>query len=299
MSTPSEPSACRGETVAMAVAAATAPIATATAPASAATAPSALADLLLARREARRMLTSHGYVLLLGLLLVVGFPDDGGLGLDNVYRGLDNMLSFGGVATLFAVNLVATSSRRSGAEWMLAAAPLDAERRAGATALGVLLGPAAVATVLTLVLDGTTLGFEALPVTYNGWEYVALPFTWLGAGLLGLAAARWLPWTGAVLAVGVGVIVWVGTGEGLFYGDPDHDHPAGYLTPYVITRNDETGVLSSAATGNLGWHAVFLLGLCLLALTAVLLRHRRPPAVLGLGVLAAVLTVAAGWLQLP
>ncbi len=281
---------------------------TVTAPASTVQVPSAWgADLLLARREAQRMLSSPAFVFLVGLLLIAGLPDDGGLGLDNVYGALDNALSWGGLVTLFAVSLVATSSRRTGAESMLAAAPLDLERRARASALGVLLGPAAVASLLAVSLAWVELGLDApvfaadgdlVGTTYDGWEYVALPLTWLGAGLLALAAARWLPWPGVPFAIAVGLIFWVGAGEGKFYDQADHDHPIGYLTPYVVTRH-EAGVLSSLAQGNLGWHAAFLLGLCLLGLTAVLLRHSRQRAALGLGVLAAILTVTAGWLQLP
>lgn len=281
--------------------------ATTAAPVAVAAARPPRAILVLGLREARRMLTSPGYLLLMGLVLTIGLPD--GVAPDRAggYQLLDSVLAVGGLATLFAVSLVATSSRRSGAESMLAAAPLDPESRARATALGVVLGPVAVAVVLTIALAAVGRGLDpprSHPeagtdgATYGGWEYLALPITWLGAGLLALAAARWLPWPGVPLAVGIGLIFWVGAGEGQFDEEADHDHPVGYLIPYVVTRH-QAGLLSSQAQGNLAWHAAFLVGLCLLALTAVLLRDRRRPAVLGLGLLAAALTVTAGWLQLP
>ncbi len=267
----------------------------------------ARAVVVLGLREARRMLTSPGYLLLAGLLLTTGLPDGGGRRREHGYEVLDNVLALGGLATLFAVSLVATSSRRSGAESMLEAAPLDPGSRARGTALGILLGPVAIAVLLTIALAVIGRGLDpplsyseagADGATYGSWEYLALPITWLGAGLLALAAARWLPWPGVPLAVGVGLIFWVGAGEGQFYDEPDHDHPAGYLVPYVVTRH-QAGLLSSQAQGDLAWHAAFLAGLCLLALTAALRRDRRRPAGLGLGVLAAALTVSAGWLQLP
>ena len=75
----------------------------------------------------------------------------------------------------------------------------------------------------------------------------------------------------------------------------------GFLMPYVIASQDMVGLGTSSPDGHPGWHAVYLLGLCLLALAAALLRHRplRERAMLGFGVLAAVLTASAAWLQLP
>lgn len=263
--------------------------------------------LVLGAREARRILTSPGYLLLLGLLFLIGLPDGVGMDRGDAYQLLDSVLALGGLATLFAVSLVATSSRRSGAESMLAAAPLDPDRRALATVLGIVLGPVAVAGLLTVALGFIGRGCETpFPsegasldcATYSAWEATALPITWFGAGLLALAAARWLPWPGVPLAVAVVLIVWVGQGESLFYSADDGNSSAAHLIPYVITEH-QAGILSSQARGSMAWHAIFLLGLCLLALTAVLLRERRRPAVLVLGALAAALTLAAGWLQLP
>lgn len=262
------------------------------------------AVLLLGWREGRRMLTRPVYLFIVGgLSLTVGVsavqPGATAIrGRADVHELLGILLTYGALATLFAASLVATSARRTGAESQFGAAPLDPQLRTLATALGVLLGPAAVASLLTLCLAYVEHGIgPPLPATFSGWEYVQLPLTWLGAGLLGVAAARRLPWPGVPLAAFVGLIAWTMWSAGLLY----RGRSAGFLMPYVITSRDVLGLGTSSSDGHLGWHAVYLLGLCLLALTAALMRDRplRERAVLGFGVLAALLTASAAWLQLP
>lgn len=80
----------------------------------------------------------------------------------------------------------------------------------------------------------------------------------------------------------------------------ENDRSGGLFMPYVITR-EEMGFGTDSVVVHAGWHAAYLLGLCLLALAAALLHHRprRWPAVLGAGVLAVLLTAVAGSAQLP
>jgi hypothetical protein len=259
---------------------------------------------LLGWREGRRMLTRPVYLFIVGgLFLTVGVsavqPGATAIGgRADVQQLLGILLTYGALATLFAASLVATSARRTGAEAQFDAAPLDPQLRTLATGLGVLLGPAAVASLLTLALAYVERGIGSpLPVMYSGWGYVQLPLTWLGAGVLGVALARWLPWPGVPLAAFVGLIAWTVWSAGLIY----RGRSGGFLMPYVITSRDVLGLGTSSSDGHLGWHAVYLLGLSLLALAAALMRYRplRERAVLGFGVLAALLTASAAWLQLP
>jgi len=261
----------------------------------------ARAVALLGWREGRRMLTKPVYLFIVGALFLtfgVSAVDATTISRSDVHRVLGLLLTYGALATLFAASLVATSARRTGAESQFCAAPLDPQLRTLATGLGVLLGPTAVASLLTVGLAYVERGLGSpLPAMFSGWEYVQLPLTWLGAGLLGLAVARWLPWPGVPLAVFVGLIAWTVWSATLIY----HGRWGGFLMPYVITSQDVFGLGTGSSDGHLGWHAVYLLGLCLLAVTAALLRYRplRERAVLGFGVLAAFLTVSAAWLQLP
>lgn len=186
----------------------------------------------------------------------------------------------------------------TGAESQFGAAPLDPQLRTLATGLGVLLGPTSVASALTLGVAYAENGpGPPLEPSFSDWEYLHLPLTWLGAGLLGLAVARWLPWPGVPLAVFVGLVAWTMWSAHLMF----NGRWGGFLMPYVIASQDVVGLGTSSPDGHPGWHAVYLLGLCLLALAAALLRHRplRERAMLGFGVLAAVLTASAAWLQLP
>jgi hypothetical protein len=172
------------------------------------------AVLLLARTEARRMLTHPVYVFLVGWFAFVFAKEaaQGAGGRAHLHELLVVVLVYGGLTTLFVAGLVASSPRRSGAESMLAASPLEGARRTLATGLGVLVGPALVAGVLTVVLAWVAARpgpqLEELEDAFRGSEYLQVPLLWLGAGLLGVAAARWLPWPGALLAVCVGLIAW-------------------------------------------------------------------------------------------
>ncbi len=257
------------------------------------------AVVLLGWHEGRRMLTRPVYLFIVAALLLSGIGGIDNLGSAEVHYLGAALMMYGALATLFAASLVATSARRSGAEALFGAAPLDPQLRTLATGLGVLLGPVAVASLLTIGLAVVDHVFDPVldATTLTGWEYVQLPLIWLGAGLLGVSLARWLPWPGVPLAACVALIAWT-----LWSADlVDTGHSAGFLMPFVITSQEVFGLQNGPPMGQLGWHAGYLLGLCLLALTAALLSHRplRQRAVVGFGVLAAVQTVSAAWLQLP
>lgn len=262
---------------------------------------SARAVVVLGWREGRRVLTGPVYLVIVGGLFLsfgVSALDLTAVSRSDVRDVLVRVLTYGALATLFASSLVATSARRTGAESQFGAAPLDPQLRTLATGLGVLLGPTSVASALTLGVAYAENGpGPPLEPSFSDWEYLHLPLTWLGAGLLGLAVARWLPWPGVPLAVFVGLVAWTMWSAHLMF----NGRWGGFLMPYVIASQDVVGLGTSSPDGHPGWHAVYLLGLCLLALAAALLRHRplRERAMLGFGVLAAVLTASAAWLQLP
>lgn len=256
----------------------------------------ARAIAVLSWYEGRRILTRPVYLIIVAGFLAGGVSSAEARSGAVVQRVLVLLLTYGALATLFAVSLVATSARRAGAEAQLAAAPVDPQLRTLATGLGVLVGPGAVASLLTLALVFVESSGLKLDGTFSGWEYVALPLTWLGAGLLGLALARWVPWPGVPFAALVGLIAWTVWNANLLHAG----HALGFLMPYVISA-EELGLGTTSNKGNLGWHAVYLLGLCMLALAAALWRYRplRERAAAGFGLLAVVVTASAAWLQLP
>jgi hypothetical protein len=245
----------------------------------------------LARREARRILRHPVYLLLLLYFVVLAGIEAGGLGAParEVARHVLTVLGllWIGPATFFAANLVASSARRAHAESQLAAAPVTGQGRTLATCLGVLVPTAAAAGLAGLLLlaehlDGTLDRAQSVA------ELAVIPLCALGGGLLGVAVAGWLPWRGAPLIVLFALIAWVVAvfGRGVLR----------WTAPWSMTPEygDETVVAGSDS-----WHAVYLLGLGLLAAVAALLRypsHRRP--LLALGAALWLVTLAAGWAQL-
>ena len=258
----------------------------------------ARATVVLGWREGRRMLTRPAYLVIVAGVFLTGLGAVDGLTSAEAYRLLGLVLVYGALATLFAASLVATSSSRSHSDSQLEAAPVDPQLRTLAAGVGVLLGPVAMAGLLTIAMAAVDLGFEPqLDGAFTGGEYLQLPLSWLGAGLLGVALARWLPWPGVPLVALFGLIAWTMWSANLL----DDGQHAGLLMPFVVSSQDALGLGTTSAGAHLGWHAVYLLGLCLLALAAALLRHRglRHRAVAGFGVLAVALTASAAWLQLP
>ncbi len=198
---------------------------------------------------------------------------------------------FGPLITLFAANLVATSARRSRAEEMLEVTPTSDTRRTWAMCLGVAL-PLAATGALAAVVMALIDGAYTIPPAdrYPGGVLAQLPFVLVGAGLLGVLAARWLPFTGGVLVTfavfvpGTGVVfhrfdtgvwwIWWTTTKQFA------DRPPGPGQPWV--------------------HAAYLAGLCACAAIAAVYRDRTRwtrLALTGGPVLAA--TLVLGWLQLP
>ncbi|MFD0971171.1 hypothetical protein, partial [Plantactinospora endophytica] len=119
-------------------------------------------------------------------------------------------------ATLVAANRVAAATFRSRVREPLDSTPVDDRQRTVAVILGLVRGPVlvglATAGLLLVVGEFTTPYPERrVDVVYQrtALEYLQLPALVLGAGLLGVAVARWLPWPGALPSTVL--VVWLGT----------------------------------------------------------------------------------------
>ncbi len=254
-------------------------------------------------REARRILRSPIYlavgafiVLTMGLGAVVNFS----LSLPSAAHVYDGVLFFtilyAGVLTYMAAHLVTSSSRRTHADRQLAASPLAGRARVGGLCSGVLFGPGGVALCLLLLLawmgSFVTLNGVANDSVMDVFSVAELSqvfLTVVGGGLFGVLVATWLRFPGS-LPIGLVVLV-VGTAA-LF--DPKH---APWFAPWISSASwtEEPWTL----TGSQAWHAVYLLGLCALAVCGVMLREREGRVRwLWISALVFAATAAAGLAQL-
>jgi hypothetical protein len=128
-------------------------------------------------------------------------------------------------------------------------------------------------------------------------EYLQLPALVLGAGLLGIALARWLPWPG-VLPLAT-LVLYLDTIA--MYQDTASDlaHGRTWFGLWPVWNAGQQGELPRQPFGQEMWHLAYLLGLGILAGIAALLRvgvHRR--ALCATAVIVAALTAVAARLQL-
>jgi hypothetical protein len=192
---------------------------------------------------------------------------------------------------LFAANLVASSARRSRAEEMLNVTPTTDPRRTWATCLGIALllaGTGAVAAGAMALIDATNDIPPAELLTAG--VLAQLPLVLAGAGLLGVLAARWLPFAGGALITFVAATL-----GGLI---PFRRFDSGIWWMWWTTGTPFEG--RAPVPGEPWLHAAYLAGLCACAIVAAVYRDRTQRtrlALVGLPVVAA--TVALGWLQLP
>ncbi|GGM37224.1 hypothetical protein ACFFX1_36655 [Dactylosporangium sucinum] len=198
---------------------------------------------------------------------------------------------FSPLFVLFAANLAASSARRSRAEEMLHVTPTTDTRRTWAMSLGVALplaGAGAVGAGAMALIDSVSdIPTEDL---LTAGELAQLPFVLAGAGLLGVLAARWLPFAGGALITFVaatlgGVVVF-------------RRFDAGVWWMWWTTETTFEG--RSPVPGEPWLHVAYLAGLCACATVAAVYRDRTQwtrLVLVGAPVVAA--TLALGWLQLP
>lgn len=198
---------------------------------------------------------------------------------------------FGPMIVLFAANLVASGARRSHAEETLSVTPTTDTRRTWATCLGIALPFAATGAIAAMAMALIQRVNDIPPDQLRpAGELAQLPFVLAGAGLLGVLAARWLPFTGGVLMTFVaatlgGIIVFRRFESGVWW---------------MWWTTDTTFGDQPPGPGNPWLHAAYLAGLCTCAAVAATYRDRGQRgrlALVGGPVLAA--TLALGWLQLP
>jgi hypothetical protein len=202
---------------------------------------------------------------------------------------------FGPIIVLFAANLVASGARRGHAEETLSVTPMTDTRRTLATCLGIALPLAATGAIAALAM-ALIQGVNDIPPEHVRpvGELAQLPFVLAGAGLLGVLAARWLPFTGGVLmtfiAATLGALIVFrrfDTGVWWMWWTTD-------TTPDLAFSDQPLG------PGNPWLHAAYLAGLCTCAAVAATYRDRGQwsrLALVGGPVLAG--TLILGWLQLP
>lgn len=250
-------------------------------------------ELVLAWAEGRRMLrhpaTLLGLVVALwyGVAIAPNGPRDA---FDIATAGLTFFL---GVPVYFAANLVASRDRRAHSGELLAAAPVPEQRRVQALCLAALL-PAAAAMSLTVLAHTVLLETGSYEVVPGFWHLVTAPVTVLGAALLGIMVARWLPVPGASALVMVAMIAWN------VVWSPRIDDLAPLGTYMSWSRWSENSYWAGFLPGSPAWHVGYLLGLCAMAVAGALL----PGAASRGRVLAAGagLTALAAWMaavQLP
>lgn len=245
----------------------------------------------LARLDALRVLRHPAMLVGIGwFVLGVGVDTSGPVSpYDRYTMPTATLVFLMGIPTFVAVNMVATSGRRSGVDEWAAALPVPALHRTVGTLLAA-FAPALLVVVLSVGYLALTPGETLIPVL---WQHVAAQgAALLGAGLLGVAVARLLPWPGLPLLVAVGL---VSANLGI-------SGRWNYLGPYTefVQFTSSDADIPARVPGSASWHLAYLLALGALAAAGALLPvTRRWWLPFSAGALAGALVLVSGWLQLP
>ncbi|WP_426514050.1 hypothetical protein ACPPVO_27565 [Dactylosporangium sp. McL0621] len=251
-----------------------------------------MSNAILIGREARRLLR-HPVLWLVPVVVAVTSAADSasaGRNADYWYSTIFIAVTFfGPIIVLFAANLVASGARRSRAEEMLQATPTADTHRTWAMSLGIALPLAGIGAVAAaaMAVIGSLNDIPADDLMSAG-ELAQLPLVIAGAGLLGVLAARWLPFAGGVLIVFV-----LATLGGLVAFRHIHGGTWWMWWTTGMTFENWTPV-----PGRPWLHVAYLTGLCACAAIAAVYRSQgRRLLLVGGPVLAA--TLVLGGLQLP
>lgn len=256
---------------------------------------------VLGRREARRIVASPVYAVVLGFILLMSGM--GGLlagmsvpSASEAYEGIFYVLAlYAGLLTYMAAHLVTSSSRRSRADRQLASLPLAGRPRGGGLSLGVILGPGVVAGVLAVLLRVLESAVDkSLIDVYGVSGLTQVTLVVVGGGLFGVLTATWLRFPGSLP---VGLVLLVFATLAMMDANGPFAGTLPWFAPYLSAPGfaDERWTL----TGSQWFHTVYLVGLCALAICGVMLREpdgRRRWLIISSGVVVA--TGLVGWVQL-
>jgi hypothetical protein len=254
----------------------------------------------LAQREAWRTLTSPALAIVgVYFVLTIGLS---GIAGEHWSRAL--LAEFAGVIGVFfaiavfpAVHLTATSARRTGAEAQLAATPQGPLNRDLALCLAVVLGPGLVALVTALLgkwAAGDGVEDRVNDIQMDPWtltDVLQLPALAIGAGILAVVVARWLPFPGSLLIGLFGMMfltLWVAD-QGKF----------AWLSWFVVSAESVEESLI-APTEYLVWHTAYLFAWSVLGVSAIGIRQasRKRGWIIAFAVSLAAVAVT-GLLQIP
>jgi hypothetical protein len=252
--------------------------------------------LTLAAVEGRRLVRHPALVVIVGLAMGQGVQFVLRAGPDserNVGWLLQVGAMFVSLAALLAANLQALKSRRDGSEELFRTAPLSPASRTLALGLSAIL--VAVGLGVTLLVGDLAIR-TAGHAANNESGHALFPLFDLVQGplmvglfvLIGIAVARWLPWSHAG-PVAVAAMFVLSTS----ILNPPGEPPWMRLTPF-----DQTFVSDGAVLVAL--HVAYLVGLMTVVLVIAIMRFGRTPMIrawlgggLGLCVLTGFLQVAA------
>lgn len=246
--------------------------------------------LALAGVEARRLAVRASTLLALYVLYRLWFPSYSATVYDGVNGQVGFALGFLGVAVMTLV--ASTGGRDRGVEIVQA---LPAGARSHVCSWCVLLGTVGVLEYAALLVNGALRDAPSYAALLpDAWELMQGPLMLVGAGLLGLLAARLLPpWVAAPTVV-VASVAWVGVFS--------NNVPSGTMLAPVIewVQYHEDPSVVSVEPGSFAWHNAYLLGLCSLGVVAVLMvESTRRRALLFAGAALVVATAVAGALAVP
>jgi hypothetical protein len=260
--------------------------------------------------EARRLLRHPAYAIGLTFIAVFAVSTSIADGVDTwpnviyIVLALALLLIYAPV-TIIAANRVAAATFRRRSRAALDAAPMSDRQRIVALVVGLVRGPVLVAfacSAALLLLQPATSSTGVDPsnvvIERNPLEYLEIPALVLGAGLLGIAIARWLPWPGTMPVLVLAV--WLGTIAMYKSAGPDGVIPTQtWFALWPVWVASESGMAMQQPLHREMAHLAYLLGLGGLAGVAALFRSagsRR--AMWGVGAVAAVVTGLGAWLQL-
>jgi hypothetical protein len=246
--------------------------------------------IALAGVEARRLAVRASTLLVLYVLYKVWFPNYPSKAYDGVNGQVGFALGFVGVAVMA---LVASVGGRDRGVEIVQAVPSGARSRV--RSWFVLFGMLGALEYLALLVNRAVREAPSYAALLpDAWELAQGPLMVVGAGLLGLLAARLLPpWIAAPVCV-VGSVAWVGVFS--------NNVPNGTMLAPVIewVQYHDDASLVTIEPGSFAWHNAYLLGLCLLGVVAVLTvesARRRALLVAGGALVAA--TAVCGALAIP